>query len=406
MAQDDPVDPGGAPASETRGPSWIDRINEFRLLDYMEKWRQRIRTHPVTGLPLSPARAFDGADSMSIERLAFSTGRGLQLALTLFTPISLALFAFSFLWDYETIIRSCSVAGLIGFGTNWIAIQMLFRPREIRPVFGQGLIPAQRDEIIRKVADEVLEKLINERIIKQEIDESKLISRLTQETSLEVRRLVRDPEFIRDTKRLILTYAAQFARNEAFREDVVREVERRVERATGRSFTNWIVSGLRGVWREPVVKIVNAELDALPETLDRLVGEIDGALDHVPKFLEQRADKIDAAITRIVMALIRELDVRAVVLKQLSTVTAEQLEVGFREFADDKLSYITLLGGILGALGGFLIIWPLASMLVFVVLAALLTVADIVAYGFLKKRKAPGTATTSPPAPPDLPPLP
>ena len=41
-----------------------------------------------------------------------------------------------------------SVSGLIGYGTNYIAIRMLFRPVSKRPIWGQGLIPAQRDRII------------------------------------------------------------------------------------------------------------------------------------------------------------------------------------------------------------------------------------------------------------------
>jgi len=366
-----------------RSATLLDRISERTFGHYLDKWRQRIHTHPATGLPLSPLRPwiYDPRRA-SIEKLVFSTGRGLRLGLQLFAPLMLVVVGVSFIWDYQGVIRSCAIAGIIGFSTNWVAVQMLFRPRQSRPIFGQGLIPSQREEIINKVTNEVCEKLINEEIIRREIDDSRLISRLTEETVKEVRRIVHDPEFIRDTKALIVAYATKFSRSEGFREEMVAEVNGRVERALGRPFAAWLVGGLRGVWKEPVARLVDSELETLPDTLDRLIGEVDGALDHLPGYLDEQRLVIDRALTRIMMALVREMDVRSIVLKQLSTVTSEQLEVGFREFADDKLSYITLLGGLLGIAGGFLIVWPVTSTLVIAAGALLLALVDVLVYRF------------------------
>ena len=366
-------------------PSWLGRVRELHFPTYLDKWRYRFRTHPKTGLPLSPLPRVDDG-TISIEKLAFSTGAGLRMALRLFTPIAFAIFLVSFLipipWLAQ-LLRTCSTAGLIGFGTNWVAIKMLFRPRETRPIFGQGLIPSQREELIRKVADEVVENLINEDIIRRELDDSKLISRLTQETVKEVRRLVRDPEFVRDTKQVVLTYGSDLAKSDRFREEVAQEVEKRVGKVGGSKLATAVVERLRGLWREPMLRVVNRELDVLPDTLDRLVGEVDGALDHIPRYLEKHQAAIDAALTRVTMSLIREIDVRRVITKQLSTVTSEELETGFLEFADDKLSYITLLGGLLGVVGGLVIIWPLYSIAAIVVLGLVLGLLDFVLHMFL-----------------------
>lgn len=375
--------PGSSGREAPSGPSeptWLGRFRELQIGTYVEKWRDRVRLHPETGLPLAPSRDRSSNGTLSIEKLAFQTGAGLRLALRLFVPISLSLFGLSFFMPVpwlEELMRACATAALIGFGTNWVAIKMLFRPREVRPIFGQGLIPSQRDELIRKVADEVVEKLINEEIIRRELDESRLISRLTAETTTEVRRLVHDPEFVKDTKQVILTYAAKFTQSEQFRSDVAQEVERRVEEIAGTRFAQSLVGRLQGVWREPVIRVVNRELDDLPTTLDRLVGDVDSALDHLPKYLDRHQAVIDRALTRITMSLIREIDVHRVITKQLSTVTSDQLETNFREFADDKLGYITLLGGILGGVGGFVIIWPLYSILAIVALGAVLGVLDV-----------------------------
>lgn len=381
--------PGGSKRTEPdRG--WLDRVRELPLATYLDKWREQFRTHPQTGLPLTPLRQHLDEGTLNIERLAFSTGKGLRWALKLFAPVAFSVFLVSF-WipiDWlEKVLRACSTAGLIGFGTNWVAIKMLFRPRETRPIFGQGLIPSQRDELIQKVADEVVEKLINEEIIRRELDESRLLTRLTEETVREVRRMVHNPEFVRDTKQMVLTYAAKFAQSEQFREEITAEVEKRIERVTGTRFAHGVVGRLRGVWRDPIARAVNRELDELPETLDRLLGEIDDALDHVPMYLESHQHEIDAALTRITMSLIREIDVRQVITKQLSTVTSDQLEDGFLEFADDKLSYITLLGGLLGLVGGLVIIWPVYSIAAIVALFATLALLDVALHALLQRMR-------------------
>ncbi len=55
----------------------------------------------------------------------------------------------------EVAIKALVGAG-IGWFTNWLAIRMLFRPREPRWVLGlkiQGVIPLRREDLARKVAE-------------------------------------------------------------------------------------------------------------------------------------------------------------------------------------------------------------------------------------------------------------
>lgn len=372
-------------------PGWAKQLERLELLSYIDKWRQRIRTYPETGLPLKPSRpSGDDSTALSIEELAFRTGRGLRIALACFAPVCASVFLLSFLLDeglLRNVVRSVSIAGLIGFGTNWVAIKMLFWPRSIRPVFGQGLIPTQRDAIIVKVADEVVDKLINEQIIRRELDDSRLISRLTEATVDEIRRLVRTPEFVDDSKRMVLTYASLLTDSEEFRTEVLNTAATRVESYGGKALSSWFVGRLRGVWYEPLMRIVQRELDDLPETIDGLIFDLEEVLERLPRLLEEKQEKIDAGVTRIVMGLIREVDVRGVILKQLSEVTSVELEKGFRDFADDKLSFITLLGGLLGLVGGLVIVWPLQSLLAIFALACVLTLVDVIAFSVLVRRR-------------------
>ena len=102
------------------------------------------------------------------ERMDTTHGR--LVGILKIVPISLlALFAASFFWDFEGmstsffgktlplegVLRIVSVSGMIGFLTNWMAITMLFQPRKRRPLLGQGLIPAQRERVVFRLAQAV-----------------------------------------------------------------------------------------------------------------------------------------------------------------------------------------------------------------------------------------------------------
>ena len=337
-----------------RAPRWIDNVQPMRAIELFEKYRRKV-VHPRTGLPFEPSRP---QTAYTIERLAFETGASLRLALKVFVPICTVFFGLSFLWDFHGLIRTCSVAGIIGFSTNWVAIKMLFWPREPRPIFGQGLIPSQRDQLIEKVADEVLENLINEALILRKIEEMRLVERFSQAGIDKMRVVLEDPEFKADLRSMILTYVAEVSANSDFRNRLIGRTEAAIEEFVGKGFRTWVVRKLKDVWRPQIVEVLNQEIDNLEHTLDGGLDHVDGVLDRLPAALERRQVEIDKVLTAMLIGLVREVDVRAIVLEQLDTVTAEQLERGFREFSDDKLSFITLLGGLLGVLGGTVIVWP------------------------------------------------
>lgn len=65
------------------------------------------------------------------------------------------------------------LTAFIGWLTNWLAIRMLFRPREPVGILGlrwQGLIPHRRIELAEKVADIVQNELLTKHVIRQELD--------------------------------------------------------------------------------------------------------------------------------------------------------------------------------------------------------------------------------------------
>lgn len=63
-----------------------------------------------------------------------------------------------------------AISALIGWGTNYIAIKMLFRPRRARRFLGlswQGLIPKRRAQIAASIAETVERELVSHRDVEQ-----------------------------------------------------------------------------------------------------------------------------------------------------------------------------------------------------------------------------------------------
>ena len=92
--------------------------------------------------------------------------------------VLLACLCLDYLYPEQTAVSwafSIALAGLVGIGTNSIAIRMLFRP--LRPtIFGrQGLIPRNKSAIAASIATETEKRLLNIEIIMQHIERERIV---------------------------------------------------------------------------------------------------------------------------------------------------------------------------------------------------------------------------------------
>jgi len=64
------------------------------------------------------------------------------------------------------------VTAFIGWVTNWMAIQMLFRPRQPWHILGmkiQGLIPRRQEEIAERIAEVVEQEFLSQHLIREQL---------------------------------------------------------------------------------------------------------------------------------------------------------------------------------------------------------------------------------------------
>ncbi len=289
------------------------------------------------------------------------------------------VFALSFVWDFpgigievfgetlplDGLLRVLSVSGLIGFLTNWLAITMLFQPREKRAIIPQGLIPAQRERVIYRLSDAISRELINADIIKQKIQESGVIGRYRDLALGVVRGVVEDPGFRADLKTLATDYAQEVLGSEAVRREVAQLAVQKVEEQAGQGLGGLALRLYRTFAEDDFQRRVDRALDELPSAVSPLLDRIDTALDAVPAKVEARADEVEEAATKAVLSFVEGFDIRAMIQEKARGFDEAQLESLLKSTSNEQLNYIKYLGAVLGVLGGLVIWQPAGALAVF-----------------------------------------
>lgn len=325
-----------------------------------------------------------------------STGSsGVLLSLLKVIPLTLgALFVVSFFWDFpgmtlsilgremvlSGLVRIVAVSGLIGFLTNWIAITMLFNPRTERPLFGQGLIPAQRERVIYRLASAVSEELINEEIIKQKIEENEIIPKYREMALSVTRGVLEDDQFRADLKKLTGDYVQTVLTSDEVRRRIVEFVIEKIENYVGEGMGGFALKAYRYLNEQDFQRRVDRAITMLPDQLDIVLDDMDELLDTIPEKIEARAEDIEEWATKIVLGFVENLDVYSMIMSNMMQYDERRLEDLIKKSTNEQLNYIKYLGGALGALGGLVIWQPVPALVAFGVVGTLLWGADEALY--------------------------
>ena len=298
-----------------------------------------------------------------------------------------AAFALSFAWDFpgvtltvagytielENLLRYTTVSGLIGFGTNWLAITMLFRPREERPVLGQGLVPSQRERVAFRLAQAVSDELINKRIIMQKIRESGLAAQYRDLVVAVAGDVVTDDAVRAELKALLRQVLRDVLSTPSVQTRIAdftaEQMEENAEGLPGVAFRTYRLFG-----EEDFQERLRDATKRLPDAIGPLLEEIDPVLDRLPAHLDRHGDTIEELLTALILRFVGALDVERIVFENVRAYDERQLEMLLRRTTNEQLNYIKYLGAVLGVVGG-LIIWAPAAALAAVTTLGLLVYA-------------------------------
>jgi membrane-associated phospholipid phosphatase len=223
----------------------------------------------------------------------------------------------------EGLLRILSVSGLIGFGTNWLAITMLFQPRQKRPIVPQGLIPAQRERVIYRLAQAISQELINERIIKEKIEASGVIGRYREQGVGVLKGVVEDPDFRSDLK--ALTPPTPRRSSAPTRCGGGWRPRRGEAGGPGRAgrLGGIALRAYRALNEQDFQRRIDQAIREIPAAVEPLLDKLDDALDRVPALVEARSEDIEALATRTVLGFVERLDVYEMIVENARALRRE-----------------------------------------------------------------------------------
>ena len=318
----------------------------------------------------------------------------MKLLLT-YPYILIAFFIFSFFWDFpnyhfilagfnyklDGIIRIIAVSGLIGYGTNWLAITMLFRPLKKRPVLGQGLIPSQKPRIAYRLAEAVSRDLINPEIIKEKISDTDIITTYRKKSLHYLQKIVENDDFRDELKQLIIWYIRDRMNDDDFRQSLADGIINQLDSAVEEnSFEKLALKAYRLIRGREAEKMIDEALRKIPDQLVDEMYRIDDVLDQLPETIEYHSDNIESLVTQLIFTMINELDVRELIEENILKLDESRLEMLIKGTTNEQLQYIQYLGAVLGTIGGLVIWAPILSVIVFSTITIALISADSILY--------------------------
>ena len=312
--------------------------------------------------------------------------RPFLLGLLMSYPYLLALLlAFSMYWDFdgitwnlfgkvivgEGLLRILAVSGLIGFMTNWIAIEMLFRPRRKHPLLRQGLIPAQKERVALRLANAVSKDLINPDHIRHKMTHGKSFINARTRVGQSVEIVVNNPEFRTDLKAVIGVHIRDAMSDPELREELRIAAQDFINDALSeRYFERMALKIYTGIRGRDTGELIDDAITGLTENEQVISDIVDRVLDRIPPAVETESANLQDALIAIIYHTLERVDLRAIVEENLNRLDEEKLEQMIKGATNTQLNYIKYLGAIIGTIGGFVIWSPLESLVVLGVLAA------------------------------------
>ncbi len=282
-------------------------------------------------------------------------------------------FAASFFWDFgpndhlnlfgqvlemTAFIRMVSVSGLIGFGTNWVAVKMLFKPVLRRPIWGQGLIPAHKERIVWMLAGGIHKHILNEELIRERITQSGLAQKISHLLVDGVQNLLEDEEFTREIKLITYHYLKERLALPETRERFSTLIDEKLDENINKGLPGFVFKAYKKLNKKEYAAVLNNILDRVPGIVVEVIEELENETEAITTAINQREKEIETFLMRVVVDVLDRIDIRTLLSKQMAHFDEAKLEQLIWSATNEQLLYIQYLGTLLGILGGLLIWQP------------------------------------------------
>lgn len=256
------------------------------------------------------------------------------------------------------------VATLHGYGAAWLAVRMLFRPRQPLFLFGRqlpltpGMLPKERERFIAALSKAIAERLLNIEVIANELMKLDLESEITALAQREYANFTSNETALRAITEHLRDRLVQLSQAEEPKRAIVRQLQTLLDRQTADAgFFRRLAAGYL-LDEATLYAMVGKALAALAEGIAEssyVRATVSEALTQMPQKLLNGNRLVSAsAITGLVETLSRKLDVRQILLNRLSAFSNEDIENLVMETAGREINAIVWFGAGIGFLVGIL----------------------------------------------------
>lgn len=260
---------------------------------------------------------------------------------------------------YGDLFLAIAGPAAVGYWTNWLAIKMLFYPKKNNIVWW-GLIPARKDELIELMAKNILQRLISPEIIRNYLQEKRVLKRLMYRTGKALRETINEPEFREEIKEMVARFLNDFFNDPLTQEKIYNAINEKVAEWTKLSLKGKLLDWTRRLW-EPSLK---RSLPELPKALNSLLDYMDELIDRIPDKLKQENQYFEELLVELIIQFLHNIDLKRIIKHQFGKMNTDEFEVMISGSVQTELVFIQTSGGIFGLLVGLAIIYPVIRLII------------------------------------------
>ncbi|HHU51736.1 MAG TPA: DUF445 family protein [Firmicutes bacterium] len=250
---------------------------------------------------------------------------------------------------------------VVGYFTNWLAIKMLFHPRQPNAVWW-GLIPARREDIIETISTEILNRLISPEIISDYLHQEGIVTETLGSTLNVLAELVDQPDFRLDYREVLAGFLSDLLSSAATRHRIREYLEERIIRWQGETFSGKMIEWSKKIWGPKVIGEIDRILASSPQEVAAFLPDLEKIfIDFTYTLREKAGDgqrRVEETLITWLPKVLSKLEFKEIIHRQLRKLDEAELEAALVGNVQRELVFIQTSGGIFGLLVGLAILYP------------------------------------------------
>lgn len=280
---------------------------------------------------------------------------------------------------YE-IVYVLAVTGLVGYGTNWLAIKMLFHPRKPRPIWGQGLVPAYKMRIVERFSEAITRYILNEQILHRVLHEAGVAQRLATALTEGTSNLLNDPEFREEIIRIGKRALQDLVLNPTQQRHLVQVLDTRLVQVAPSGIAGSLFRSYRQLNEKGYKEVLARVVISIPEAFEEAMRGLNVPEEKVRAFILSHTHELEDLLAEVIRNVIIRVPLYPIIYNQLKGFDEQQLENLFLYTTSEHLEFIQNLGALLGVLAGVFIMNPWLSLIGAITMIGGLWILDEILY--------------------------